>query len=32
MIADDDGAVLVPAKLAPTVLQRTLEHEDWESF
>ncbi len=32
MIADDDGAVLVPAKLAPTVLRRTLEHEDWESF
>ena len=32
VIADDDGAVLVPAKLAPLILQRTLEHEEWESF
>lgn len=32
MIADDDGAVCVPAKLAPMVLKQTLEHEDWESF
>lgn len=32
VIADDDGAVLVPARLAPILLQRTLEHEEWESF
>lgn len=32
IIADDDGAVLVPARLAPVILEATLEHEDWESF
>lgn len=32
IIADDDGAVLVPAKIAPIILQSTLEHEDWETF
>lgn len=32
IIADDDGAVLVPAQLAPLVAQHTLEHEDWEVF
>lgn len=32
IIADDDGAVLLPLKAAPTVLQHTLEHEDWEGF
>ncbi len=32
IIADDDGAVLVPTKLAPAVLQHTLEHEEWEVF
>jgi regulator of RNase E activity RraA len=32
MIADDDGAVLVPAQMAPLVLQHTLEHEEWEVF
>lgn len=32
IIADDDGAVLLPAKLAPVILRHTLEHEDWESF
>ena len=32
MIADDDGAVVVPCKIAPLVLARTLEHEDWERF
>ena len=32
VIADDDGAVLVPVGLAPVVLERTLEHEDWETF
>jgi regulator of RNase E activity RraA len=32
IIADDDGAVLVPAGLALEVLQITLDHEDWEAF
>jgi regulator of RNase E activity RraA len=32
IIADDDGAVLVPQRVAPMVLKETLEHEDWESF
>jgi regulator of RNase E activity RraA len=32
MIADDDGAVVVPEQMAPLVLEHTLEHEDWESF
>ena len=32
IIADDDGAVLVPANLAELVLQHTTEHEDWEEF
>lgn len=32
IIADDDGAVVVPVQLAPAVLQSTLEHEDWEVF
>jgi regulator of RNase E activity RraA len=32
IIADDDGVVVVPAQLVPLVLERTLEHEDWEVF
>jgi regulator of RNase E activity RraA len=32
MIADDDGAVVVPAQMAPIVLEHTLDHEDWEGF
>jgi regulator of RNase E activity RraA len=32
IIADDDGAVLVPIGVAPLVLEQTLEHEDWETF
>jgi len=32
MIADDDGAVLVPAQMAPLVLEHTVEHEEWEVF
>lgn len=32
MLADDDGAVLIPAKVAPLLLARTLEHEEWEVF
>lgn len=32
LIADDDGAVLVPVQMADLVLEQTLAHEDWESF
>lgn len=32
MLADDDGAVLIPVKVAPMLLQKTLEHEEWEVF
>jgi regulator of RNase E activity RraA len=32
IIADDDGAVLVPANLAEIVVERTVEHEEWEVF
>lgn len=32
VIADDDGAVIVPCQLAPEIARLTLEHEDWESF
>jgi regulator of RNase E activity RraA len=32
IIADDDGAVVVPTNLAELVLEHTVEHEDWEEF
>jgi regulator of RNase E activity RraA len=32
VIADDDGVVLIPQRLAPLILQTVLEHEDWEDF
>lgn len=32
IVADDDGAVMVPQQLIPTLLAHTLEHEDWEAF
>jgi regulator of RNase E activity RraA len=32
MIADDDGAVIVPQQLAPRVVEATRTHEDWERF
>jgi len=32
MIADDDGAVVIPRQIAPQLVTRTLEHEDWEAF
>lgn len=32
IIADDDGAVLVPQRVAPIILKETLDHEDWEAF
>jgi regulator of RNase E activity RraA len=32
IIADDDGAVVVPIKLAPELLKKAGEHHDWEEF
>ncbi|HMO56666.1 MAG TPA: ribonuclease activity regulator RraA [Roseiflexaceae bacterium] len=32
VIADDDGAVVVPAQIAPEVARVTREHEEWEEF
>jgi regulator of RNase E activity RraA len=32
VIADDDGVVVVPVKLAPEVLAKASEHHDWEEF
>ena len=32
IIADDDGAVVVPVKLAPQLLERATVHEEWEEF
>lgn len=32
VIADDDGAVVVPRQVAPQLVEQTLAHEDWESF
>ncbi len=32
MIADDDGAVVIPAAMASLVLRHTRDHEDWEEF
>jgi len=32
VVADDDGAVVVPRRLAPELVSDGTEHEDWESF
>jgi regulator of RNase E activity RraA len=32
IVADDDGAVVVPIKLAPALLARASDHADWEEF
>ncbi|MFL5806123.1 MAG: ribonuclease activity regulator RraA, partial [Roseiflexaceae bacterium] len=32
IVADDDGVVVVPIKLAPELLQKAGEHHDWEEF
>jgi regulator of RNase E activity RraA len=32
IIADDDGAVVVPATLAPALLKAASAHVDWEEF
>jgi regulator of RNase E activity RraA len=32
IIADDDGAVVVPIQLAPDLLKKASEHHEWEDF
>jgi regulator of RNase E activity RraA len=32
IIADDDGAVVIPTRIAPQIIKETREHEDWETF
>jgi regulator of RNase E activity RraA len=32
IVADDDGAVVVPVKLAPEVIQQASKHHEWEDF
>jgi regulator of RNase E activity RraA len=32
IIADDDGVVVVPIKLAPELLMKASEHSEWEVF
>lgn len=32
ILADDDGAVMIPIQMAEIVAQNTKEHEDWEVF
>lgn len=32
IVADDDGAVVVPAKLAPELLHKASSHAEWEEF
>ena len=32
IIADDDGAVVVPIKLAPELMKKASEHHEWEDF
>jgi regulator of RNase E activity RraA len=32
LVADDDGAVIIPAQMAPAIITNTLEHEEWEAF
>ncbi|MCB0157370.1 MAG: hypothetical protein KDD83_04510, partial [Caldilineaceae bacterium] len=32
IVADDDGVVVVPVKLAPELLKKASEHVEWEEF
>jgi regulator of RNase E activity RraA len=32
IVADDDGAVVVPIKLAPELVKKAGDHAEWEAF
>ena len=32
IVADDDGAVVVPTKLAPELCEKATAHSEWEDF
>ena len=32
VIADDDGSVVIPIKMAEMVAEHTIKHEEWEVF
>jgi regulator of RNase E activity RraA len=32
IVADDDGAVVVPVKLAPELIEQASKHHEWEAF
>jgi regulator of RNase E activity RraA len=32
VVADDDGAVVVPVALAPRLAEKAAEHVEWEEF
>jgi regulator of RNase E activity RraA len=32
IVADDDGAVVVPVAMAPVVIEQASEHHEWEQF
>jgi regulator of RNase E activity RraA len=32
MVADDDGVVVVPVKMAPQVIEEATKHHEWEEF
>ena len=32
IVADDDGAVVIPAELLPELVARASEHAEWEDF
>jgi regulator of RNase E activity RraA len=32
IVADDDGAIVVPVQLAPALLEKASTHHDWEEF
>jgi regulator of RNase E activity RraA len=32
IVADDDGAVVVPASMAPAILRDASKHAEWEDF
>ncbi|TIX22555.1 MAG: ribonuclease activity regulator RraA, partial [Mesorhizobium sp.] len=32
IVADDDGVVVLPVAMAPTVIEESQKHHDWEEF